>query len=96
MVLELAEDLDYRVYIFSRGYFYTKHWIEGGKLEFIDLSRGEHVRVELAFQQFQKLPLDDFYRKTVPNGTLDCNDDSDYNLDTVSLFKSTSVTAQEQ
>jgi hypothetical protein len=85
MVLELADDLDYRVYIFSRGYFYTKHWMEGGKLEFIDINRGHHGMVQLAFQQFQKLPLDEFYRKTVPEGTPDCNADSDYNLDTVSL-----------
>ena len=36
-------------------------------------------------QQLQKLPIDEFFAKTVPEGTQDCEPSPVYNLDQVSF-----------
>ena len=34
-----------------------------------------------SFQQMQKIHIDDFYRKVVPDGTPDCEPDPGFNYD---------------
>ena len=106
VVLQLQEAPVYRIYLFSRGWFYLK--LMEGSLDYIEVKRGEHVSVHLAlqvlretfrfselsfskilrtnfplFQQIQKIPIDDFFRSTVPEGTHDCEANTTFNYDEV-------------
>ena len=93
--LELQEHSAYKIFLFPRGWFYDKRTQQ--KLEFIDVRKGENVKIQLSlqvrsslpeqkiwaasFQQMQKLHIDEFYRKTVPDGTPDCEPDPGFNYD---------------
>ena len=41
------------------------------------------LNIVVIFQQLQKLPIEPFFADTVPDGTLDCESSSSYNLDQV-------------
>ena len=101
MVLELQKAPVYRVYLFSRGWFYLK--LMEGSLDYIEVKQGQHMSVHLAlqvyrirqikgykkklptslFQQLQKIPIDSFFRSTVPEDTHDCEANATFNYDEV-------------
>ena len=99
MVLQLEQAPVYRIYLFSRGWFYLK--LMEGSLDYIEVKHGQHMSVHLAlqvpksdrevpkvpiplnFQQLQKIPIDSFFRSTVPEETHDCEADATFNYDEV-------------
>ena len=52
VVLQLQEAPVYRIYLFSRGWFYLK--LMEGSLDYIEVKRGEQVTVHLALQVLRK------------------------------------------
>ena len=95
-MLELQQAPLYRIYLFSRGWFYLK--LMEGSLDYIEVKHGQHMSVHLALQvpqpdfqfsqrpslqQLQKIPIDSFYRRTVPEDTHDCEADAAFNYDEV-------------
>ena len=98
VVLELQQAPLYRIYLFSRGWFYLK--LMEGSLDYIEVKHGQHMSVHLAlqvpqpdfsfqflstalFQQLQKIPIDSFFKSTVPEDTHDCEEDATFNFDEV-------------
>ena len=47
--LELKDHEEYRVYLFSRGWFYTKFYTKG-RVEYIEVKRGQVISLELTIQ----------------------------------------------
>ena len=102
MVLQLEQAPVYRIYLFSRGWFYLK--LMEGSLDYIEVKHSQHMSVHLAlqvkpqsgskgptvpislnFQQLQKIPIDSFFRSTVPEDTHDCEADATFNYDEVPI-----------
>lgn len=48
MVLQLEQAPVYRIYLFSRGWFYLK--LMEGSLDYIEVKHGQHMSVHLALQ----------------------------------------------
>ena len=94
----MQEHDSYKIFLFPRGWFYDKRTQQ--KLEFIDVRRGENVKIQLSLQvlkatnllfktslqQMQKLHIDEFYRKTVSPDTADCEPDPGFNYDKACTF----------
>ena len=51
MVLHLQQAPVYRIYLFSRGWFYLK--LMQGSLDYIEVKHGQHMSVHLALQVAQ-------------------------------------------
>ena len=49
MYLELKAHEEYRIYLFPRGWFYTKFYSKG-RVEYIEVKRGQVISLELAIQ----------------------------------------------
>ena len=70
VVLQLQEAPVYRIYLFSRGWFYLK--LMEGSLDYIEVKRGEHVSVHLALQvlretfRFSELSFSKILRTNFP------------------------------
>ena len=52
--LELQEHSAYKIFLFPRGWFYDKRTQQ--KLEFIDVRKGENVKIQLSLQVRSSLP----------------------------------------
>merc|ERR550517_354859 len=73
------EHAEYKIYAYIKSFFYTS--LGAGRLEILPIRKGQNVKVNLALQQLENLPVTGVFVYTVPDSTQDCENDPNYDLD---------------